>query len=354
MNNAIEAYRKRRMDRLKTRGACFDEIGWITVENGEHVPIENGVSVGGWSKGKDFSRAKSSKSVPKGTEKSSQRVSRALKGAKDAKSATQALKGMKKGDTVHLVLGNRIISYKKTSEEGTDEFHDQWTCVGGEPYYSPFEGRAFSDQRNVKSGYFGSTISNHKCFGSLAAAKKEVSKTFPSKNDAGRLEKVTSLDTVKEPSRWIKDTSPEKDDERVYRLLKNDPYIRDSEMGTKTFAIYNKSISKSKELNDYLARNASTTAMRIESKLKDMGIEGQEFAKADDMFSRDSKGNLYVSLTFKEKHGKGKKATYRTDKYKIDAYANKRSYVNSNGDVVAWDVDDRAVKYKLTLVSSEK
>lgn len=61
MNDAIKKYMQRRDARMKQR--CDDEGGdpdWITV-NHSHVPLEGGKSVGGWSKGRDFSSAKSTK-----------------------------------------------------------------------------------------------------------------------------------------------------------------------------------------------------------------------------------------------------------------------------------------------------
>ena len=53
--NEIERFRLRRAKRLQKR---FDVgIDWITTENGAHVPVMNGKSVGGWSKGKSFNDA---------------------------------------------------------------------------------------------------------------------------------------------------------------------------------------------------------------------------------------------------------------------------------------------------------
>lgn len=340
MNNTIEAYRKRRMDRLKSRGANCDEIDWITVENGEHVPVENGKSVGGWSKGRDFSRAKFTKSVAKGTETSAQKVSRGLKKVKSKEDAQKFLKNLNVGDKVHMVLGNRVITYEKASKS-EDPYYDRWRCVGGEPYFSPHPGKAFAESKNISTEYFDSLVAEHKCFGSLAAAKKEVSKTFPSKTDAGRLEKVATLATM--PSTG-----------KLYQQLKADKHIGGSEMGTETYAIYKKSISNTKELNDHIEQIQPN--VRLKRALNEMGVDGfvYESRKEDMAITRDAKGNAYVTVQFKESHGRGKKATFRKETYKINAYATKRSYVNSNGDVVVSDIDNYDIRYKLTPVSKEK
>ena len=61
MNEIIKKYRERRDARLKKRcDADSGDFDWIT-SNGSHIPLENGTSVGGWSKGRDFSGAKSVK-----------------------------------------------------------------------------------------------------------------------------------------------------------------------------------------------------------------------------------------------------------------------------------------------------
>lgn len=362
MNKTIEAYRKRRMDRLRSRGAHHDDIDWITVENGEHVPIENGKSVGGWSKGRDFSRAKSTKSVPKGTESPIRRASRELRKAKSVKDKTErekavkdALAKMQYGEQIHLIIGNRIISYQKNSHPDIEPYYQGWFCSGGIPEYSPEPvSHAFSDHRYMNSEYLSHWVATHRCYGSLAAAKKELSKTFPSKTSAGRLAEVTSMVHMRAPTRWYKDKSPERDSERVYRELKADKTIQNEEYGTQTFAVYKKSISKSKELNDFVEKLHPD--YELHKAFEKMGVKGYvfEYRSADMPITRDSKGNLYVTIQYKESHGRGRKATYREEKYKIDAYANKKNYVNSNGDLVSSEIEPHEIRYKLTPVAKEK
>lgn len=54
---AVKRFKERRQQRLDATGS----IDWITVENGEHVPLQGGKAVGGPLNGRDFSKAKSVK-----------------------------------------------------------------------------------------------------------------------------------------------------------------------------------------------------------------------------------------------------------------------------------------------------
>lgn len=62
--DAVEAYRKRRLKRLKARYDA-DDLEWITTENGAHVPLKDGKAVGGPMEGETFSDAKSAASASK-------------------------------------------------------------------------------------------------------------------------------------------------------------------------------------------------------------------------------------------------------------------------------------------------
>ena len=56
MDDSVKRYRKRRRKRLEER---YDGVlEWITVKNGQHVPIKDGEAVGGPMKGQDFSGAR--------------------------------------------------------------------------------------------------------------------------------------------------------------------------------------------------------------------------------------------------------------------------------------------------------
>ena len=61
MDDSVKRYRKRRRKRLEER---YDGVlEWITVKNGQHVPLKDGEAVGGPMKGQNFSGVKAGKKM---------------------------------------------------------------------------------------------------------------------------------------------------------------------------------------------------------------------------------------------------------------------------------------------------
>lgn len=77
--NAVEAYRRRRANRLKARYDA-DDVDWITTKNGEHVPLKDGKAVGGPMEGETFSEAESTKSATKKPRKKPKRKQKPVDG----------------------------------------------------------------------------------------------------------------------------------------------------------------------------------------------------------------------------------------------------------------------------------
>ena len=78
--DAVERYRARREARLSREDEEAEDLDWITLENGVHVPLKDGEAVGGPIKGRDFGDADSSSDIMRNL---GEKVFHALRSKKD-------------------------------------------------------------------------------------------------------------------------------------------------------------------------------------------------------------------------------------------------------------------------------
>jgi len=163
--NSIEQFRARRDERIKNRKDA-DDIQWISTEEGSHIPLKNGKSVGGWSKGKDFSSAKSEKKEAKGKATPTQNLSRDLKKCKSKNEYRYALNRAAKGSKVYIQNGKMVEGYEKTGEG----MYGQWKRIYGTGNIGEFVDGDKLGIRAEASDYCGTTAKT---------ARKAYQEVFP-------------------------------------------------------------------------------------------------------------------------------------------------------------------------------
>jgi len=128
MNDSINLFNERRKKRIEER-KDEEDITWISTKEGAHIPLVDGESIGGWSKGKKFNQTGTDRDFFSEFENNGTYINESIKKYKGNKNLNNVLKGV---NDVYSDFGMNTSEIKGIGVDGVGlKTHNEAASING-------------------------------------------------------------------------------------------------------------------------------------------------------------------------------------------------------------------------------